>query len=474
MSVPPFNGARGGGSGDGRPASGWAGGGPRIDGDWLRWAMDRMAEMVDPARPLYTRRSFTDVYRRAREWLAEQFEEAGLMVTMDAAANLSGRLEGTRPGAPAIVLGSHTDSVPAGGRFDGTLGVMAALAVARALRDGGVRLAHPLEIVDFLAEEPSDYGVSCVGSRAMAGALTQAMLDARNPAGETLAEGIRRMGGRPEHIAEGRPLRDPAELAAFMELHIEQGPVLDAEDVPVGVVTGIVGIRRSDVRFVGRADHAGTMPMDRRRDALVGAAEFIALTHELARRYAGAGGSGTWPGAGPAANGPERLPAPAGGGAGFVATVGQVHVHPNASNVVPGRADLVLEVRSLDVDDIRRFEAELLAAAGRAAEARGLRLEVEALTEAAPTPCAPLIVDTFREAVARRGYRVIELASGAGHDAAQMARLCPSGMLFVCCKDGASHHPDEWVAPEDMVAGAEVFLEAVLELDGRLAAAVRP
>src|SRR5690606_39275162 len=181
----------------------------------------------------------------------------------------------------------------------------------------------------------------------------------------------------------------------------------------------------------------------------------IALTHELARRYAGAGGSGTWPGAGPAANGPERLPAPAGGGAGFVATVGQVHVHPNASNVVPGRADLVLEVRSLDVDDIRR-------------------LEVEALTEAAPTPCAPLIVDTFREAVARRGYRVIELASGAGHDAAQMARLCPSGMLFVCCKDGASHHPDEWVPPEDMVAGAEVFLEAVLELDGRLAAAVRP
>src|SRR5690606_31639330 len=161
------------------------------------------AEMVVPARPLYTRRSFTDVYRRARGWLAEQFEEAGLMVTMDAAANLSGRLEGTRPGAPAIGLGSHPDSVPAGGRFDGTpgapaaalgsrtapgraggrcdgtLGVRAALAVARALRDGGVRLAQPLEVVDFLAEEPSDYGVSCVGSRAMAGALTQAMLDAR-------------------------------------------------------------------------------------------------------------------------------------------------------------------------------------------------------------------------------------------------------------------------------------------------------
>src|SRR5690606_33778340 len=143
-------------------------------------------------------------------------------------------------------------------------------------------------------------------------------------------------------------------------------------------------------------------------------------------------------------------------------------------NVVPCRADLVLEVRSLDVDDIRRFEAERVAAAGRAAEARGLRLGGEALTGAAPTPCAPRIVGTSRDAVARRGCRGLQLAGGAGHDAAQMARLCPSGMLFVCCKDGASHHPDEWVAPEDMVAGAEVFLEAVLELDGRLAAAVRP
>lgn len=415
---------------------------PSVDHAWLNSALSTLAEMVDPHRPLYTRRSFSETYKRARVWLQQQFREAGLAVSIDAAANVIGRLEGRRPNAPAIVLGSHTDTVPAGGRFDGTLGVLSALAVARALQSAGYRLAHPLEIVDFLAEEPSEYGVSCVGSRALAGMLTPAMMDSRNSAGETLREGIRRMGGRPEEILEGRPLRNPADLAAFIELHIEQGPKLETAGVPVGVVTGIVGIGRSRIRMIGREDHAGTMPMELRRDALVGAAEIIRLVNALARQRR----------------------------SGLVATVGRVEVHPNAANVVPGLVEFELEVRSLDQIEMDSFQEELLGAARRVARENGLEIEIEDLTEAGPTPCSPLVRDVLREAVTRRGLPVVELPSGAGHDTVYMTHLCPAGMLFVRCKDGRSHTPDEWVDPEDVAVAAEVFLEAVLQLDDRLAA----
>ena len=303
-----------------------------VNSDRLWSRIEALSRFTDPAKP-WTRRAFDSQFAQGRAWLAEEFKAAGLAVEVDVGGNLIGRMPGTGRGLGALVAGSHSDTVPSGGRFDGMLGLLAALEAAQSIREQKISLVHPLEVVDFLAEEPSDFGISCIGSRSWAGVLSASDLARSLPSTTvTLASAIDSVGGRAEQL--GKAIRSQDSVAAYVELHIEQGLVLAERKAEIGVVTAIVGIRRHEVTVEGRADHAGTTPMSLRRDALVGAAGFIRAVDELARLR------------------PSES-------AYLVATIGKLSLEPNAINAVPGSVRMILETRSTDETALLQFEQEL-------------------------------------------------------------------------------------------------------------------
>lgn len=411
-----------------------------LDADRLWGDVMALAEMTEPGRP-YTRRSFSPLFLEGRAWLARRFTEAGLSVHIDTAGNLIGRLDGADPGLGVIAVGSHSDTVPSGGRFDGIAGVATALEVVRSLNDAGIRLDHGLEVIDFLAEEPSEYGLSCVGSRGMAGVLDDKMLALTEPGGETLHDALRRVGGDPGRVADARR----SDIKAFLELHIEQGIVLESQALDVGIVTSIVGIRRIEIVFEGAADHSGTTPMHLRQDALVAAANTVAAIRTIAEQLA--------------ADGKDY----------FVATVGILDVEPSASNVVPGRCRLVIDARTTNLALTARFvEAVERASAAFADAARVKRLPLKTLSEGLPVACDPVLRAALRQSAHDLGLGETDLASGAGHDAAFMSRICKSAMVFVPCRGGKSHAPEEWSDREQIAAGAAVIVQAVKALDKSL------
>ncbi len=303
----------------------------KINSDRLWSRIEALSRITDPAKP-WTRRAFDAQFAQGRAWLEHEFKAAGLSVTIDEGGNLVGRAPGTGRGLGALVAGSHSDTVPAGGRFDGVLGLLAALEAAQSIQEQQIALLHPLEVVDFLAEEPSEFGLSCIGSRSWAGVLTESDLARRLPSNLTLASAIDSVGGTAERLS--RPIRDPDSVAAYVELHIEQGLVVAERNAEIGIVTALVGIRRHEVTVEGRADHAGTTPMSLRRDALVGAADFIRAVDQLARLR------------------PADSPY-------LVATVGKLSVAPNAINAVPGSVSMILDARSTDPAALGQFEQEL-------------------------------------------------------------------------------------------------------------------
>jgi beta-ureidopropionase / N-carbamoyl-L-amino-acid hydrolase len=411
-----------------------------LDADRLWADIMALADITDPARP-YTRRSFTGLFLQGRAWLTQQFIEAGLTTRIDTAGNLIGRLEGKDPARGVIAIGSHSDTVPSGGRFDGIAGVATGLEIVRALRDAGVRLEHSIEVIDFLAEEPSEYGLSCVGSRGISGFLDERMLGLTEPAGEALRDALRRVGGDPDRLDLAK--RD--DIAAYLELHIEQGIVLESQALDVGIVTSIVGIRRIEVVFAGEADHAGTTPLGLRHDALVAAAATVTSVRGVAEALA--------------AEGKDY----------FVATVGILTVEPSASNIVPGRARLVIDARTTNPALTGRFvEAIDRDSLAHAAAARVSRVAFETLSDGAPAACDPNLRSALREGARDLGLREADLPSGAGHDAAFMSRICPSAMVFVPCRAGKSHAPEEWADREPIAAGAAVIYRAVKALDENL------
>jgi N-carbamoyl-L-amino-acid hydrolase len=395
-----------------------------------------LAEITDPDHP-YTRRSFSPRFLQGREWLRAKFESLGLTVRLDAAANMIGRREGAVAGAPAIVLGSHSDTVPSGGRFDGIAGILAAVEAVRALLATGYQPRRPIEIVDFLAEEPSEYGVSCVGSRAMAGKLDGGLLGYVNAAGETLSAAIARMGGDPARIGSAK--RD--DIQSYLELHIEQGVALENGGIDLGLVTSIVGIARVEIAFVGSADHSGTTPMALRRDASLAAAELMLFIAREARALAARDGY-------------------------FVGTVGVLEISPNAANVVPGGARMVVELRSETQGPIDAFIARLDAESAEIAErARVARSRFAVLSKTAPTRCDPGLREALGRGAAKLGLTTMAIPSGAGHDAGYLSHIAPSAMLFIPCLAGKSHAPEEWAEPEALAAGAATLMEAILLLD---------
>jgi N-carbamoyl-L-amino-acid hydrolase len=399
--------------------------------------VDGLAAITDPDRP-WTRRAFTPIFLKGREWLRARFEAAGLETRIDAAGNLIGARPGTRPGSGTIMVGSHSDTVPDGGRFDGIAGISAALEVARALDDAGVQLEHDLEIVDFLAEEVSIFGVSCIGSRGMVGLRPPEWLG-RGADGLTLREGIAEVGGHPG-VEELR-----SDVRAFLELHIEQGPVLEEAGLDIGVVTAIAGITRIEIVVEGRADHAGTTPMGARRDALAAAARLVLGVERIATGMAG---------------GPHH----------FAATVGEFAMEPNAANVVPARVRLLIDARAEHRPDMEAF-VEGAAALAREVEAATGTTVAPPLTisDSFPTPCDPGVLDCLDVAATAVGARHRRMASGAGHDTAWLARATRAAMIFIPSKGGRSHAPEEFAETADVALGAAVMLEAVKRLDGELA-----
>ncbi|MFG0228545.1 Zn-dependent hydrolase [Achromobacter sp. 413638] len=410
---------------------------PPLNAERLWSRVETLSRYTLPGQP-WTRRAFSPLFDEARAWLRQEFQAAGLATRLDAGGNLVGARAGSDPARKPIVTGSHCDTVLSGGRYDGIIGVLAGIEVAHTLHEHGVALKHPFEVIDFLSEEPSDYGISCVGSRALSGKLDAAMLAARNPEGETLAQAIARIGGDPAALTA--PLRPAGGTAAFVELHIEQGPVLEARGLPIGVVTNIVGIRRVQITVEGQPDHAGTTPMDIRRDALVGAARIIDGAHRQASAASGR---------------PHYV----------VATVGRLSLTPNAANAVPGRVELTLEMRSDSDAVLDAFPETLMAGVAEDLKALRLSASVIELSRARPTDCAPLVMDAVQAAAGRLGYDTMRLPSGAGHDAMYMAPTGPAGMIFIPCLNGRSHCPDERIEPSQLLDGTRVLYETVLELD---------
>ncbi len=395
----------------------------------------KLSEMTEKDRP-WTRTAFSALHMTARDWLTREMQNAGLQTRIDSGGNLIGLLAGQGHGAPIIALGSHIDTVPEGGRFDGIAGVIAALETSQCLIENGHRLTHPIEIIDFLAEEPNKYGLSCVGSRAIAGEISQSTLAQTCSNGSTLAEGIRQMGGEPDLL--GTPLREQRTTKAFLELHIEQGIVLQSARDDIGIVTDIAGISRIEISVDGRTDHSGTTPMFLRKDALVPACMVISAIEEKAQAETRAS---------------------------FVATVGKMDVIPNAANAVPGKVTFTLEVRAIRSEIIGEFLEWAKKTAQEISSKREVSVVFRRLTNGKPVAMSKKISAIFERAASQAGLKTKQLHSGAGHDAAFMARVAPASMIFIPCRDGRSHCPEEWSSEAQITKGAQTLLNAVLLLD---------
>ena len=364
----------------------------------------------------------TDSMRAAHALVSGWMGEAGMAVTHDNVGNLRGRYAGS--GAAKLLLGSHLDSVRNAGRYDGPLGVMVAIAAVQRLHDQRRKPPFSLEVLAFADEEGVRFGTTYLGSRAVAGTFDANDLSRQDAAGVTMADAIRSFGGDPERIADDR--RDAAGLLGYVEVHIEQGPVLEDLGRAAGVVRAIAGQDRMVVTFTGEAGHAGTVPMDRRRDALVVAAMFVIAVEQEARGHEG-----------------------------LVATVGRLEVRPGGTNVIPGQVDLSLDVRHAD-DAVRLASVQrIVAGAQLLAEGRGLTAEVRPVAESAAVNCSPRLIELLSKAA---GGDAPALVSGAGHDAVPMSSLTDIGMLFVRCKGGVSHNPAESVTVEDVQVAIDVLV----------------
>ena len=404
----------------------------------VRASADRMQSRIDALGTFGTnpeggvsRVAFSDADLAGRAWLKEQMSELGLEVRTDTAGNIIGRRAGTDNALPVILFGSHIDSVPGGGNYDGQVGVAAALEVIELLNEQGVTTLHPLEIVSFTDEEGG-----LTGSRAAIGKLTEAAMDVVSNSGYTIREGIARVGGDPARISEAA--MDPENLKVFLELHIEQGAFLHEDGIEIGVVEGIVGIRWWDVTITGVANHGGTTPMDKRFDAMVGAADLTLAVNKIASELEGR----------------------------QVATVGRIQAFPGAPNVVPGKVVMSLEIRDLDADKMQLVFDEIEMAAAEIAEARSLTVDFTELDVASPpAPTDETIRDLIAGEAERLGYSYQRMPSGAGHDAQDLARITPTGMIFVPSVGGISHSPKEFTSATDMANGATVLYHSVLAVD---------
>lgn len=412
---------------------------PATDAARLRRRLEQLSTFGRPPGGTFadgvSRVAYSAADLAARAWVLDEVRAAGFTPRLDAAGNIFVR-SGGEPSRPPILFGSHIDSVPGGGNFDGDLGTLAALDVLEAVRAAGVATRHPLEMVLWAHEESTAFGRGTACSRIVAGDLKAGDLD-QVWNGLRRRDAIARIGGDPARIEEA--VRPKGAWHAYVELHIEQGGTLDRAKVPIGVVEGIVAIHRYDVVVEGVANHAGTTEMDRRQDALVAAADLV-----LAVRRIAAGRTGRQ-----------------------VGTVGRLEVAPNSPNVVPGRVVLSVEFRDLSAAVLDDLGASTRAEAARIGRETGTTITMTLASTNPPAPAHAGVQAAIRAAVDRAGLTARDLPSGAGHDAQMVAALCPMGMIFVPSIGGVSHSPRELTAWDDCARGAQVLLDTVLALDAR-------
>jgi hydantoinase/carbamoylase family amidase len=389
----------------------------------------------DPAAGGITREIYTPTYGAALEQVIDRMRAAGLEPRLDAAGNLFGRWPGAAPAAPMVLTGSHVDTTLNAGAYDGVLGVLGAIEAVHLLRDQGFVPRRSIEVVAWAGEEPR-FGTGCVGSRVAAGELSRADLDRlRDRDGVTMAQALRSAGFDPDRLADARI--DPATVHALVELHIEQGIVLETHGEPIGVVSAIAAPHDFRLTFRGAATHAGATPMDLRHDALAGAAEAIVAVERLAR----------------------ASPSPT-----TVGTVGVVRALPGAINVVPGTVELDVDVRDSDAAAREQTVTAIIAEARAIAGGRGLALDVTQIVDDAPVACDPAVIAAAQETCDELGLPARTMISGAYHDAMIMGRRVPVGMIFVPSRGGVSHHPDEYTAPEELDRGVAVLAGTLARL----------
>jgi N-carbamoyl-L-amino-acid hydrolase len=402
----------------------------RINGQRIMDHINGLAEFGKNPQGGVSRVAYSDADRQGREYVLGLMKAARLDVTIDAAGNLIGRRRGSTDTLKPLLIGSHIDTVPEGGNYDGVVGSMGAIEVAQTLAENNVTLKHPLEVVIFQNEEGG-----LIGSRAMDGELTEKELDLVSRSGKTIREGIRFIGGDPTKLSEVK--RNKGDIAAYLELHIEQGNTLDTEKINIGVVEGIVGINWWDVTIEGFANHAGTTAMNNRQDALLAAAKFIQAVNRIVTSV------------------PGRQ----------VGTVGRINALPGAPNVIPGKVVLSLELRDLDTGKIKTLYDKIYAEAQQIAKDSKTKFDFKEINVNIPAPTDQRIRGIIASAARDLGLSTKLMPSGAGHDAQDMARLGPVGMIFVPSAGGISHSPREFSHPTDIANGANVLLHSVLKLD---------
>ncbi len=404
----------------------------RVNSERLRANFEALATIGATPNGGVHRPALSDAHLEARRWFLQRAEQMGLDARVDGAGNHSAVLHCGRAGGPTLLLGSHLDSVLYGGRFDGALGVVAALEVLQVVKEQGIQLNTHLEAIDFTDEEGRF--VNLVGSLALTGQLEAEHIRTARGGRDRFQEALRHAGLSESSLFSAG--RDPATVAGYLELHIEQGLRLMESSVQIGIVTSIVGIRSFKLRFIGRADHAGTRPMDRRLDAAQGACAFTLAARELVM---------------------QDFP-------GRVCNVGNMEFEPGAFNVVPQMVTVALEFRADDDDKLGEMEAALLRQASVEAQGFGLDLEIAHLDSTSPAHMSDHVQEAFADASKALGLKQAFLPSGAGHDAQALARICPTGMIFVPSVGGFSHSSKEFTEWEDCVNGANVLLHAALSL----------
>jgi N-carbamoyl-L-amino-acid hydrolase len=376
----------------------------------------------------------SDEDRQVREWFVEACRGEGCEVRFDELGNLFARRLGRNSDLHPIAIGSHLDSQPTGGRFDGILGVLAGLEVVRTLNEHGIETEHPVEIIDWTNEEGARFAPAMQGSGVFAGVLEKdAILSCQDRDGRIFGEELQRIGFRGDDVCGDHT------LDSYFELHIEQGPILEAEKKVIGVVGGVQGMRWYDLTLEGRASHAGTTPMTMRSDASVAAAEIIVAVNRLAGEV----------------------------GEGALTTTGVIDAYPNSRNVVPSRVFMTVDLRHTKVEVLDRMEKQLEEAVSAISSQHQVSETLERLWDSPPVKFDAECVDAVRESAKKNGHPLREITSGAGHDAVYVSRVAPTAMIFIPCKDGISHNEVESATPEHVGVGASVLLEAVLLRDRR-------
>ncbi|MBS4072475.1 MAG: Zn-dependent hydrolase [Algoriphagus sp.] len=407
---------------------------PRANPDRLHSNLMTLASFGKNAQGGSDRVAYSTHDVEARKFIKDLMQKAGLEISVDFAGNIIGKKSGKNPSMKPISFGSHIDEVPNGGDYDGPVGSLGAIEVIHTLSENRIVTDHPLEVIIFTNEEG---GV--VGSRAIVGALSEEALQVKSNAGVTQAEGIKLLGGDPSRISEMK--RNPGDVAAFLELHIEQGGNLYNEKLDIGVVEGIVAIEWWEFTFKGKANHAGTTPMNMRKDPMLPAAKLVLAVNEIVTSYEGR----------------------------QVGTVGKIQAFPGAGNVIPGEVKVNVEIRDLSSEKIWKIYEDLEQRAKELASEGGIELAIKHIEVASkPALADPMIREIIKNQAEKMGLSTKSLPSGAGHDAQEMARIAPMGMIFIPSKDGISHAPEEFSSKEDIANGANVLLQTILELDKRL------